>query len=74
MVDRIYEEEFLRPIRQMVEDALWRADEERNAFQGNSDRKSSRYLETISIFPEKTEGSSDVEERAKKVLSEVLHI
>ena len=74
LVDRIYEEEFLRPIRQMVEDALWRADEERNAFQGNSDRKSSRYLETISIFPEKTEGSSDVEERAKKVLSEVLHI
>lgn len=74
LVNRIYEEEFLRPIRQMVEDAIWQADEQREAFQGNSDRKSTRFLESIAILPEKSGADSDVQERAERVLSEVLHI
>ena len=73
-VNDIYEREFLMPIRQMVEDALWKADEERKTFQGNSDRKSARFLEAIAILPEKTAEEEDVQERAARVLSEVLHI
>ena len=74
LVDRIYEEEFLSPIRQMVEDALWRADAEREAFRGNSDRKSVRYLEAITILPEKQGEDPKIQERANRVLADVLHI
>lgn len=74
LVNRIYEEEFLHPIRQMVEDAIWQADEQREAFRGNGDRKSTRFLESIAILPEKSGEEEDVPERAARVLSEVLHI
>lgn len=74
LVNQVYEEEFLVPIRQMVEDAIWQADEQRETFRGNSDRKSARFLEAISILPEKTPENQDVRERAQRVMEEVLHI
>lgn len=74
LVNRVYEEEFLLPIRQMVEDAIWQADEQRETFRGNNDRKSARFLETLAILPEKTGEEPEVSKRAARVLSEVLHI
>lgn len=74
LVNRTYEEEFLQPIREMVEDAIWQADEIRENFRGSGDKKSARFLETIAILPEKGGEDTEVSQRAERVLSEVLHI
>lgn len=71
-IDRVYEHEFVKPLMEIVQQAIKRADEQRTHLQGKTDRRSCKVLDAIAVLPEDKNGQISVRERARHTIAPLI--
>lgn len=73
-VNRIYEEQFLNPIVNLLIGAIDRADNKRVVCRNATDRKSRRFLEATEVLDNASGEDDSSKQRAERIISQIVEI